>query len=341
MRSMKSNSVFVRLACAISLLIATHAMAAGLKERGSAKEGGAGVHGGGDICEDRIQQIRDDLKSWIDQGGAQSLALPQSIPADRYAELMLNQLKSARVKCVSAGDTGYPVTIGNTPKVCKFSIDQTGSQITCDYVKFLATGESDQYVLIHHEYAGLAGVELPDQNVSRYEISNQISAHLEEQIVKKLAVKPIAFELKLGSRVVIDDNQFETKSARIIGVISEKYTYYQVRVCSDSGQLCEEQVMASDLIKGSEIAVLNGVTRGQKAVCKNIHDTSGGTFEGKVAHIYSNGFVEIEIPTGKVTSGNSNPEFYEGPIYWSSVPGTQEAPLFGYACSYHTKKPKR
>jgi hypothetical protein len=54
----------------------------------------------------------------------------------------------------------------------------------------MATDQSDQYVLIHHEYAGLAGFEVNDGESSQYEISNQISGYLEDQIVKKLVVKP-------------------------------------------------------------------------------------------------------------------------------------------------------
>ncbi|MFL5812762.1 MAG: hypothetical protein ACJ763_04240 [Bdellovibrionia bacterium] len=301
----------------------------------NAMAGGGGVRGGGgDICEDRIQQIRDDIKSWIHQGGAQGLSLPQGVSADRYADLMLDQMKTARVKCVGAADKGYPVAIGSTPKVCKFSIDQSGSQITCDYIKFLATNESDQYVLIHHEYAGLAGVEVPNQGDSRYDVSNQISAYLEDQVVKKLAVKPVTSELQVGSRVVIDDNQFETKTGQITSITSGKYTYYQVRLSNNSGRAGDEQIIERSYIKATEVGSLNGVRKGQKAICRNIYDISGSAFEGNVAHIYSNGFVEITISTKKATSVTSTSQLSEGPLFLSSVPGAWEIPRFGYNCSY-------
>ncbi len=175
----KQNVVFGAL---ISMALAGSISAA------FAAEGGHSG-GGGDICEDRIKVIRDDLKSWIHKGGAQGLALSSGMSIDQYSSLMSDQIKSAQIKCVGSSDIDYPVTINGTPKVCKFSSSAKGAQITCDYVKFLATSESDQYVLIHHEYAGLAGIEVPNKDDSHYEISNQISGYLEDRVMKRLAVK--------------------------------------------------------------------------------------------------------------------------------------------------------
>lgn len=181
MKALSKKSLFIQLPMLLLVLAASNAFATGGRS-----------DGGGDICEDRIKLIRDDLKSWISKGGAEGLTLPQGISSDEYAALMLTQIKNARIDCVGQGDEGYPVKIGRTPKVCKFSIDAAGAQITCDYVKLLVTDESRQYVLIHHEYAGLAGIEVPDQDDSHYETSNQISGYLENQVVKKLAVKSVA-----------------------------------------------------------------------------------------------------------------------------------------------------
>jgi hypothetical protein len=306
---------------------ALHAMAFAEGTRGG---------GGGDICEDRIQQIRDDLKSWIYKGGAQNLSLPQGVSTDRYADLMLDQIRVTRVKCVGEGDAGYPVTIESTPKVCKFSADQTGSQIVCDYQKFLATSESDQYVLIHHEYAGLAGIELPNGDDSHYGVSNQISDFLEVQNVKKLAVKPVDSQLGVGSRIVIENNRLEAKSAQITAIISEKNTYYRVWLCHDSGQFCQERVIEESAIKGVEVGSLSGVKKGQKAVCDNLYAPINSAFVGRVAHLYSNGFVEIDTSTNKVVVGKFAPEPLVEPelLYWSAIPEAREAPRFGYHCVY-------
>jgi hypothetical protein len=146
--------------------------------------------GGGDICEDRIKVIRDDLVSWIHQGGPKGLKLPSSVTVANYSQRMLEKLEAAKISCVGPMDKGYPVQINGTPKVCRFDLTTTESNITCDFLKFNATSESSQYVLIHHEYAGLAKLESPSGDDSKYFLSNQITSYLTSQVVKKLAVKP-------------------------------------------------------------------------------------------------------------------------------------------------------
>lgn len=150
---------------------------------------GAEGRGGGDLCEDRIKIIRDDLKVWIHNGGHKSLKLPSGLTAESYASRMLKQLDIAKIKCVSKGDPGFPVEIDHVPKVCAFARTSVGSFIKCDAVKFEATPESKQYTLIHHEYAGLAQLELPNGADSTYLLSNQISGSLVSQWVQRLAVK--------------------------------------------------------------------------------------------------------------------------------------------------------
>ena len=146
--------------------------------------------GGGDVaCEDRIKIIRDDIKSWMQKGGSQSLVL-KDLDQESYVDGMLSAIKQAKIKCVGPNDPGYPVLVNGTPKTCRFDVNNSGATITCDFEKFQKTSESDQYVLVHHEFAGIAGVEIPNGDDSDYFVSNQISAFLENVVVKKLAVKP-------------------------------------------------------------------------------------------------------------------------------------------------------
>lgn len=150
--------------------------------------------GGGDLCENQIKVIREDLASWIQKGGPRGLKLPSGVSVDRYSEGMLSQISKARVRCVGPGDKGFPVEVYGTPKVCKFETGVfRGATITCERPAFSALSESDQYVLVHHEYAGLAGIEQPTKDDSVYNVSNQISAFLVDYVVKRLAVKaPVA-----------------------------------------------------------------------------------------------------------------------------------------------------
>ena len=142
---------------------------------------GSEGRGGGDICEDRIKIVRDDIKNWIIRGRAIALKLPKNLSTAQYKEKMLTQIERAKVKCVGQGDAGYPVEVSGTPKVCRFDKKNDLSQITCDFNKFQKMTASDQYVLIHHEYAGLAEVEQPDDDSSNYEISNQIEVYFGNQ----------------------------------------------------------------------------------------------------------------------------------------------------------------
>jgi hypothetical protein len=146
--------------------------------------------GGGDLCEDQFKVVRDDLKNWVNNGGPSGLSLPSSLTANQYSQGMLAQIDAAKIRCVGQGDAGFPVMINGTPKVCRFDINAGTKQITCDATKFMAIDPSNQYVLVHHEYAGLAGIEPPNGDDSNYGVSNQISGFLENVVTEKLVIKP-------------------------------------------------------------------------------------------------------------------------------------------------------
>ena len=150
-----------------------------------AKVGSEGV-GGGDVCENRIKIVRDDIQNWIKDGGVSKLDLTKSVRATEYSKGMLSYIERTKVRCVSDGDIGFPVSVEGVPKVCRFEKNEMTSIITCDYNKFLATSQSNQYLLIHHEYAGLADVEIPNGSDSDYSISNQIIPLLDNQPTKQL-----------------------------------------------------------------------------------------------------------------------------------------------------------
>lgn len=200
------------IALALFLLPFTMAFAAKGGDGGS-----TGVNGGGDLCENRIKVIRDDLQRWIFEGGPAGLDLPKEVSVAKYAQAMLDQIAKAKIKCVGAGDADYPVAINGTPKVCRFDKTETESQITCDFLKFQATNESDQYVLIHHEFAGLANLESPKLEDSVYSLSNQITGYLVDQVVKKLAVKSVSVLPGNEGEPVWDERLFQSIRDRYNG----------------------------------------------------------------------------------------------------------------------------
>lgn len=168
-------SVLLNLSC----LIALQAHAVGGFDHGN----------GGDLCEDRFKIIRDDIASWIRKGEGIGLVLPVNIPLSTYNSKMLESIAKAQINCVD--DT---ILIGGVEKTCENVVNQDGSmQIKCNSQKFLALDSSyqdDEYVLVHHEYAGLSGFEVNKGAESDYTISNQISDFLNKEpgVTRKLNV---------------------------------------------------------------------------------------------------------------------------------------------------------
>ncbi|MEK6773827.1 MAG: hypothetical protein AABY64_07795 [Bdellovibrionota bacterium] len=158
--------------------------------------------GGGDPCEDRFSEIRDDIRSWIRKGGpTQGFKLPPGIDAQTYASTLLDAFENTKVKCIKPTDEEakheLPIKFCGSPKVCKF--ERSSNQklkkntITCDYNAFLDTSTmttARQYRLVHHEYSGIANLENPQCDESKYEISREISKYLEP--TEKLVVKQLS-----------------------------------------------------------------------------------------------------------------------------------------------------
>lgn len=161
---------------------------------------------GGDPCEDRFTEIRDDIKSWINGGGSRGLRLPEGVSQEQYDAAMLSKIGAARVGC-----TREKIEVRGEEKVCRNQITGTGAaRITCNREAFLALGIEDQYMLTHHEYAGLAGFEENAGAVSIYPLSRQISGFLESQIIRRLAIKPQAelSEVKFPYRITCTNRRF-------------------------------------------------------------------------------------------------------------------------------------
>lgn len=158
----------------------------------SVGKAGTSDRGGGDSCERRIQEIAQDLSSWIRKGGHEGLKLEQET-AGEYATVMLTLIQKTRITCVAPGDAGHPILVNGKPKECINFVESGISRIVCDREKFSAAAslaeQDEQYRLIHHEYATLAGFERPNEDQSNYRLSNQITGFLKDTVVRRLAVK--------------------------------------------------------------------------------------------------------------------------------------------------------
>lgn len=195
-----------------------------------AVDSGGGATGGGDVaCAAKIQRVRDDLLSWINNSQTELAAMKLQIPEAEYKSKMNLQFVTAHVACTDEQtETIDPVKVDGIAKTCRFdkfdcdsflakiddfakSLPQTvfqnaksscqphenKSYVTCDYKKIvqpngqLAITENDLYRLVHHEYAGLADIEPASSDQSTYIYSNRLTVYLGPEVQQVLHVRPV------------------------------------------------------------------------------------------------------------------------------------------------------
>lgn len=143
--------------------------------------------GGGDSLEERVNEIRSDILAWINAGGSKSLVLPSDVTHEAYVSLMTDILQP---KKVVLGFEESEINVGGVPKTCRGYIAKENQRphILCNIARFKATGEAEQYRLIHHEYAGLVRIEKNDEGASDYAISSQLTDYLRKKTVLRLSI---------------------------------------------------------------------------------------------------------------------------------------------------------
>lgn len=162
----------------------------------AAEKKGGDSGGGGDALEERVNEIRSDLSKWIKAGGSKGLKFTNGFTLEEYNDEMLQILKSKRVivgfvENDDSKDEELRVVVNGIPKTCRGFISKkdNNEHILCSIPRFNKTSESEQYKLIHHEYAGLVRVEQNEGAASDYEISTQITQYLAQEMVLRLAIK--------------------------------------------------------------------------------------------------------------------------------------------------------
>lgn len=200
-------------------------------------QAGDKVLNGGDACERRFLEIRDDLSQWLGNHGHEQLRFPSGITPVGYKAGMKNAFESAHISCVDE-----KLAVLGAEKTCVNFKNQDGTpQIVCQNERFLKLPTDEQYRLTHHEYAGVAGLEGNREEESSYPISNQISAFLDIQTSKRLVVKDLA-----GSDIALD---------RAFGNFLGKYT---VTACAATGDYEFADHEFGDLCQVEELSVKKG-----------------------------------------------------------------------------------
>lgn len=178
----------------------------------SRAESGDKTGGGGEPKEIDVDAIRGDIEAWITAGGARDLKLPQGVSNAEYERSMISVLipHSVVIGFVdedSATDPELSVTVDGQEKTCRGFISKRDAlaHMLCHRGRYKDASESERYQLIHHEYAGLAGVEKNIGASSDYSVSTQITAYLVPVTVLRLAVKGVvkAREVDTSCRISI------------------------------------------------------------------------------------------------------------------------------------------
>jgi hypothetical protein len=157
--------------------------------------------GGGDASEVRVNDIRSDIFKWVNNGGAAGLKLPSDISIGEYESQMKNILQPQKVvigfieKDDEKNDE-LKVRVNGVPKTCRGFISKIDSKphIICNISRFGNTSPTEQYKLIHHEFAGLVNLENNDDAASDYSVSSQITEYLELNAVLKLGIKKRTYD---------------------------------------------------------------------------------------------------------------------------------------------------
>jgi hypothetical protein len=187
---------------------------------------GAETGGGGDASEERVNEIRKDILQWIKKGGSKSLNLPARVTYAEYVSKMTDILADGKVvigfvEKDHETDEELQVSVKGTPKTCRSFISKKDflPHILCNIKRFEDTSDHRQYMLIHHEYAGLSGVEENIGAASDYDISTYITDYLTYQTVLRLAVKD---EKKFPDFKIADGNIIDFEAVRDIPISGRK-----------------------------------------------------------------------------------------------------------------------
>lgn len=251
-----------------------------------------GVRNGGDVLERRFNEISGDLREWILKGGAQNLHFPEGVQRSDYEQKMLSVMSD-----YSVSFTNNTIVVNEVEKDCQNIPEK--KIIECNIARFKGASESDQYVIVHHEYAGLAGIETNDGKArSNYLISSQISSSLEKQVILKLAVKKEIQIYKFDHITIVNKS---AENERIIVSCEDE-------VCSDvlfqfyrNDQLLSSKKWKQvDLVNLSEMKIKVALYDRQEGSTPNAYEITNNVAK-KVSEDFNEGYVGRGIARGAIT----------------------------------------
>lgn len=158
--------------------------------------------GGGDATAMGVDEIRNNILQWIQAGRAANLKFSGNLDQQKYVSLMIPILAPKYVvvgfvtpaqeaEARRMGDDELQVIVRGVYKQCRGFISKKDGlpHILCSTERYPRDG-AEQYRLIHHEFAGLVGVEANVGAASDYEISDQLTDKLLPEIRLRLPITP-------------------------------------------------------------------------------------------------------------------------------------------------------
>jgi hypothetical protein len=176
---------------------------------------------GGDICENKMRNITNDIESWLLKDEYRGIKLPVNLTEELYKQEMLEAVSKSILSC-----TTDRILVGSAEKTCRNFVDNNGApQIQCNFDRFNSTEEKEKYKLMHHELAGVSGFETNVNEASNYQISNQVGEFLSQASVLVLGIKKITpIKDKIGACKVLPPNTSD-KNRMYCGGTSFSVTY--------------------------------------------------------------------------------------------------------------------
>lgn len=189
---MKLNGLITKLSMLIAMTVSPYLASAGPASNAIGGSNG----GGGSDMESEFKTIATNIADWIRAGRSSGLKLRFGVTQEQYRTGMLRELTGYSIQMVSR-----PLFFGGSEKTCvsralmpKTETNPIRNLIECNQALFRDTYRSNPegaYRLVHHEFAGLAGLEKNIGQNSDYHISDQISPFLEKETVLRLPVNDL------------------------------------------------------------------------------------------------------------------------------------------------------
>jgi hypothetical protein len=143
---------------------------------------------GGDPDEAEFYQISGEIFTWVNNGGPVDLNFYGKIDGSTYLSKMNKVLGKFTVTFTNK-IVYLKVDDQKFEKTCINYFRNSHPKILCNIGRYEELSADQKRVLVHHEIAGLAGIENNQNEKSDYFLSDQLALYMEDVVVRRLGFK--------------------------------------------------------------------------------------------------------------------------------------------------------